>query len=288
MTVKNHLQAVLVAASLGLAAAALREVPDIGMIPSPQQWWLLLASFGCALAAMLGLSLAEPERTGAARPVAAQRFWLGMLVATAGAALWVTATRDLYLDWKGAFDRTWLSWVFATCLLAVGLDLAGGVWTAAAWQTRWRWVWGAVAVTLLLGGAVRLGMIHHFPGPAGITQIEDLQFGNWGANYLAGDRGRWEFIGHAWVSALSIAVGGSQLLAMRVGYAVVGTLTVAAVFLWLRLAAGGVAAVVGTAFLIVSSWDAVTSRIGFNPNVLTITVLFVLLVGPARRGRPSG
>ncbi len=286
--VKDHLRALSVAASLGLAASALYDVPEIGMIAEPRRWWTLLASAGMAMAGLWGLSLAQEPAPAASWPVSRWRFWIGSALALAGAAVWLEATQNLYLDWVRQFDRTWLGWVLGTCLLAVGLDMACGQWSPQWRRPDRRWLWPAFTLVLVLAAAVRLGMIQTFPGPAGITQIEDLQFGNWGGHYLEGNRNRWEFIGHAWISALSIKVGGAKLLAMRVGYALVGTLAVAAVFQWLRLAAGNAAAIVGTGFLIVSSWDAVISRIGFNPNVLTISLMFVLLLGPARRGRPSG
>lgn len=287
LAVKDQFRALCIAVSLGLAAAALYDVPVTGMPGQPRQWWLLLASFGCAIAALWGLSLTPAPPPAERRPADRARWWLGAALAAAGAVLWVVATQRFYMAWAAEFDRAWISWVVGTCLLAIGLDLAAGRWDAERRTPRGWWLWAAIAVTLVLAGTVRLGMIDVFPGPAGMTQIEDLQFGNWGQHFLDGERGRWEFIGHAWISALSIKLGGAQLFSMRVGYAIVGTLTVVAVFLWLRLAAGSLAAAVGTAFLVVSSWDAVVSRIGFNPNVLTVAVLYVLLLGPARRGRPS-
>lgn len=286
LTLRNQLQALLVAVSLGLAAEALRVVPEAGMIPTPRQWWLLLGSFGCALLGLLRAPLPQSSELLHPLPSSRVRFWSGIALAVAGAALCLVATRNFYFDWAREFDRTWVSWLLGTGLLGVGLDRAAGVWPAPQREGRRR-MWIAVGLALLLGGAVRLGMIHVFPGPGGATQIEDVQFGNWGAQFLAGERSRWEFIGHAWVSAVSIAIGGPQMLSMRVGYAIVGTLAVATVFFWLRFAAGNLAALAGTAFLVVSSWDAVVARIGFNPNVLTVGALFVLLLGPARRGRPS-
>ncbi len=281
-----HAQALCAAASLALAGAALYEVPTEGMVPEARQWWLLLGALVLALLAFLRQPLDFGPDPPAQRPSGRLRWVAGLLLALGGAALWIEATRNFYLDWHGAFDRTWISWVVGTVLLGVGLDMVAGRWQAPPISTRVRRL-AMLGLTLAAAGAVRLANVQEFPGPAGITQIEDLQFGNWGAQFLAGHRSRWEFIGHAWVSALAIWFGGAEMASIRTGYAVVGTLTVGAVMLWLRASAGTVAAVIGTAFFVVSSWDAVVSRIGFIPNTLTISLLFALLVGPARRGRPS-
>ena len=285
----DQLRALCMIGALAAAAVALAEVPPRGMNPRSDQWWWLLASLVLAALAQVALRLPHSAAAPPPLPPTRARWRTGIVLAVVGAVMWVWATRVFYVDWNGGFDRAWTGWLLGTALLAVGLDLASGRWMPASSPTprsRW-WLAAALVVTGLIAAWVRLGAIAEFPGPAGITQIEDLQFGNWGARFLEGDRRRWEFIGHTWISALSIAIGGAKLESMRIGYAIVGTLTVVAVFVWLHRAAGIVAAVVGAAYMTVSSWDAVVSRIGFNPDVLTIAVLFALLVGPSRRGRPS-
>lgn len=281
----DHLRVVGLLASLAAAAVALVEVPPHGGLPSNEQWWWLLASFLLAAAAQFRLhfEVAEPP----VQPRGVSRRRMGAGVAVAGAMLWLVATHGFYSDWYGWFDRAWIGWLAGTALLACGLDVAMG------WSLRigrlFRPLWLLPVAALIGAGAawVRLDGIGEFPGPAGITQIEDLQFGHWGAQFLDGERRRWEFIGHAWISAVSIAVGGPSLESMRTGYAIVGSLTVVAVLAWLRAAAGMAAAVAGAAFMAVSSWDAVVARIGFNPDVLPVAVLYAILIGPARRGRPS-
>jgi hypothetical protein len=282
----DHLQAVCMVISLGAAAAALASVPPAGMFPTPDQWRLLLVCFVFATLAQIGT-----RPTSSPAPVPRDDVgWqpTDAALAVAGAALCVWASVRFYFDWNAEFDRAWLSWVAGAILLGIGLDRLTGPWPPPQAAMTGRAWFGLAMLALAVGAAaVRLGAITEFPGPAGITQIEDLQFGNWGARYLEGDRRRWEFIGHTWISALSIAIGGAHLHAMRIGYALVGALTVVAVFLWLRGAAGAAAALIGAAFMTVSSWDAVVARIGFNPDVLIVAVLFALLVGPGRRGRPS-
>jgi len=282
----DHLRAVCMVISLGAAAAALAGVPPEGMFPSTEQWRLLLACFVFAALAQSGTRPTTPAAPSP-RAAAGARQPIGVALAVAGVVLFVGASVRLYLDWNAEFDRAWLSWLGGAVLLGIGLDRVTGVWPMKTTIARRGWLALALVVLFAAAAAVRLGSIAEFPGPAGITQIEDLQFGNWGARYLEGDRRRWEFIGHTWISALSIAIGGPHLLAMRTGYALVGALTVVAVFLWLRGAAGAVAPLIGAVFMVVSSWDAVVARIGFNPDVLTVAALFALLVGPARRGRPS-
>ncbi len=282
----DHLRVLGVFVTAGCAAAALYPFP-VSADPQARQWWWLFAAFVSALAWQIGLGIDTPKPRKVVRPVGTGRRLTGALVALAGAALWVWATRELYLDWNGAFDRAWLGWLSGTVLLAIGLDAASGYWDEASGLSLLPRILLAMAVVLIVAGAVRLANITTFPGPHGITQIEDLQFGKWGNDFLEGSRRRWEFIGHAWVSALSIKFGSANLASMRAGYAVVGTLTVGAVFLWIRWSAGWVAAIVGSAFMAVSSWDAIVSRTGFNPNVLTVGLVYLLLMGPARRGRPS-
>ncbi len=281
----DHLRGLGLMVSAGLAATALYPFPH-WTVPKTEQWWWLLGAFAVAVVSLIGVEL--PVDLGAARkPSTRTRRWLGLLVALAGTAAWLWATRAFYLDWYGHFDVAWLTWVGGTFLLALGLDLAAGEWGDRRSLRQTPLIAGALAVILVLAGWVRLTDIATFPGPDGMTQIEDLQFGNWGAHFLDGQRRRWEFIGHAWVSALGIKLGGPNLAAMRTAYAVVGTLTVGFVFLWLRRSAGWFAALAGTAFMIVSSWDAVVARIGFNPNVLTVAFIYWLMMGPGRRGRPS-
>ena len=284
-TLTDHLRALGAVACLACGAAALYPFPGY-TVAKPEQWRLLLAAFVLSIVWQLGVRLpAASPGSGAVRGGRARRL-VGCALALSGAALVAWGGQQIYVDWRGHFDRAWLSWLSGAVLLGVGLDLAWGRWPRPP-RSGFRRAVGVLAGLLVVGAAYRLYGIAAFPGPAGVTQIEDLQFGDWGWRYLQGERWRWEFIGMAWIAALGESVGGFSLAAMRSAYAVTGTLVIAALFAWLRSSAGMVAALVGSAFLAVSSWDAVVARIGFNPDALVIAAVFALLVGPLRRGRPS-
>ena len=106
---------------------------------------------------------------------------LGGLVAAAGAGLWALATYRIYSNWQAGFDVAWLGWAGAVVLLGIGLDLAWGRWPrlrrgAGGWPIDRPSMLALVAIAALY----RLGNIKDFPGEAAITQIEDLQVGNFG------------------------------------------------------------------------------------------------------------
>jgi 4-amino-4-deoxy-L-arabinose transferase-like glycosyltransferase len=144
-----------------------------------------------------------------------------------------------------------------------------------------------MAVLLAVAAVYRLGNIREFPGEAAITQIEDLQVGNFGWAYINGYRVRWEYLSSTWLAALGIWLGGPHQWAMRIPFAVVSTLKVLPLFIWLRLAVGTAGALTGTALLAFSFWDVILSRIPNNHNALIVSIVFSLLAGPVRRGRPS-
>ncbi|HET6223246.1 MAG TPA: glycosyltransferase family 39 protein, partial [Dongiaceae bacterium] len=105
--------------------------------------------------------------------------------------------------------------------------------------------------------------------------------------FLQGYRGRWEYLSSTWLAALGLWLGGPTQMAMRIPFAVVSTLKVLPLFLWLRLAVGTAGALVGSALLVCSFWDVVLSRIPNNHNALIVSIVFALLAGAVRRGRPS-
>jgi hypothetical protein len=283
--VLSHLRAVGIAVAAGCAAGGLYEFQVVGAAPAG--WWWLAAALLLGVAAQAGLCYPTPEPSPPPGPSSPRRRVLGGLVALAGAALWGLATARLYRSWTAGFDFAWTGWTGAVVLMGVGLDLAWGTWPRAG-QRRWSaTVLLAMAALLAVAAVYRLGNIADFPGEAAITQIEDLQVGNFGWAYLNGQRLRWEFLSSTWLAALGIWLGGPSQLAERVPFAVVSALKVLPVFVWLRLSVGTAGALVGTALLAGSFWDVVLSRIPNNHNALIVAIVFSLLAGPVRRGRPS-
>ncbi len=281
---------------------------------APWRWLLAALSVGCMvtvanvgraqrslawqlLAATLVLSLAWTFRLRVVRPVPnvvrGWRWWrvlVGVPLALAGAAGFAYASHQLYLNWAGSFDRTWLTWLGGTALMAIGLDVASGPWKRMTPRSLRRAAILSIILTILmaLAAVYRLGNIADFPGEGTASQVEDLQTGQWGTWFQEGQgRVRWEYLSHAWLAGLGVWLGGPTLLAMRVPFATVSVLKTIPLFAWLLFSVGPVGAVVGTALYVVSAWDVVLSRIPNNQNALIVASAFALLAGPVRRGRPS-
>jgi len=285
MNVIAQLRALGMALAAGAAARGLYAFQVTGR--EPEGWWCLLAALLLGVAAQAGLDYPAPPPAPPPAAASRARRALGAVLALIGAACWGLATWRLYQGWVANFDFAWVGWIGAVILLGVGLDLAWGTWTRPA-ERRWS---GGVPVAMVgllaVAAAYRLGNIADFPGEAAATQIEDFQVGNFGQAYLNGYRLRWEYLSSTWLAALGIWLGGPSQLAMRVPFAVVSALKVLPVFVWLRLSVGTAGALVGTALLACSMWDVVLSRIPNNHNALVVSVVFALLAGPVRRGRPS-
>ena len=250
-------------------------------------WWLLAAALVVGAVAQAGLRFDAPAPAPPPGPAGPWRRGIGIVIALGGAALWETATARIYYSWTTGFDFAWMGWTGAVILIGIGLDLAWGRWPRSA-DSGWRiGVLMAMAVVLAVAAVYRLGNIADFPGEAAVTQIEDLQVGNFGWAYLNGYRLRWEYLSSTWLAALGIWLGGPSQFAMRVPFAVVSALKVLPLFVWLRRSVGTVGALTGTALLACSFWDVVLSRIPNNHNTLIVSIVFALLAGPVRRGRPS-
>ncbi len=281
----GHLRAVVALAAAGVIAASL-YVFQAQAAPT-RGWWLLGVGLVLALLGQLGVDYPAPPPAPPPRAPSRRRRWLGIGLALAGAALWAFAVRTIGRHWAEGFDTAWAAWLGATALLAVGCDLACGVWPRPA-ARRWPLaLLGVLAVLLAVAAWLRLGNIAEFPGEAAITQIEDLQVGAFGQSYLNGYRLRWEYLSSTWLAALGIVFGGPTQTAVRVPFAVVSVVKLVPIFVWLRLLVGTGGALAGTALLAVSFWDVVLSRIPNNHNVLVVAIAFALLAGPVRRGRPS-
>ena len=130
----------------------------------------------------------------------------------------------------------------------------------------WRAV-GVIASIVAVGALFRLGTFYFFPSPYYVTQVEELQVGAMGQEYLAGGRLRWEYLSQAWLGALGLAVGGPSLLSVRLPSTVISILKVVPFFLWMRFTVGGTGAVIGSLLLAVSGWDSTFAR-GDEPQRL--------------------
>ena len=280
-----HIRAVVALAAAGAVAAGLYFFQALDA--PPQGWWLLVLGLVLGVLGQLGVDYPAPPPAPPPLRPSRPRFWLGGLLAVAGLGLWTAAVLTLMRGWVAGFDTAWAGWLAGTILLAVGADLAWGVWPPPT-ERLWRRGPLLAALGLLAVSAVyRLGNIADFPGEGAVTQIEDLQVGNFGAAYLSGYRLRWEYLSSTWLAAIGIWFGGYSQLAVRVPFAVVSAIKLLPIFAWLRLSVGTLGAVVGCALLAVSFWDVVLSRIPNNHNVLIVATAFALLAGPVRRGRPS-
>jgi hypothetical protein len=282
----DHVRALAVPLAAGCALYGLYPY-EATPGPDVRSWQLLGVALAIAVIGQMAVPVRGTAVLSGGHPIGRLRRVVGIVVFAGAAVLWGNATHWLYLNWGGNFDSAWLGWLAATVLMSVGLDVAWRRWSPEWIPRRPLRLALMIAALFAVGGVYRFGNLWEFPGPYGITQIEDLQFGNWGAEFLAGNRSRWEFIGHAWLSALGIWLFGASLGAIRMIYALVSNLTVIAVFVWLRFSVGTVGALFGAGLLAVSSWDIVQSRIPFNPNILVVSAAFALVAGPARRGRPS-
>lgn len=251
-------------------------------------WWFLGAAFVLALLWQSGLVLEEPAVPARVTAPSRRCAILGGVLTLGGAASWAWASYAMFQDWNANFDGAWLAWLAGTVVASVGLELLWGRRERSAKARRARWLWPFLLVVVLLGvsAVYRLGNLASFPGEGYVTQVEDLQNGNFGQDYLNGGRWRWEFLGETWTSALGIWFGGPTLLAVRTALGVVSTLKIIPVFLWLTYTVGGFGAAVGTALLTCASWDVIFSRIS-QPNQIVPAITFALLAGPVRRGRPA-
>jgi len=260
---------------------------ETGRIPAAAEWSGLAAALALSVVSQLGLGVHGTAVETPAVSAARLRRVAGVLIAVGGAALYVWGSRALYRNWADSFDHTWISWLVATILLGVGLDLAWGRWPQPTGTHRLRTLYLPLLVLLAIAALYRLGNITDFPGEGAQTQIEDVMTGSWGQFYVFGSRGRWEYLSWAWLAGLGIWLGGPTLTAMRIPFATVSALKTIPLFMWLRLVAGPVGALAGTALFVSSTWDVALSRIPNNHNGLIVATAFALLAGPARRGRPS-
>jgi len=251
-------------------------------------WRLLGVGFVLACLWQWGLVLEDTRVPPRLAAPTLRRAIVGGLLALCGGALWVWAPYGMYRNWVASFDRSWIAWLTGTALLGGGLDLLWGRWerpSAASRRRRLRLV--LLVVGLLAVSAVyRLGNVGSFPGEGYSTQVEDLQTGIFGLQFIEGGRWRWEYPSHTFAAAAGMWLVGPTFKGIRTALATLSTLKTIPVFLWLQFTVGPLGAAVGTALLVCSRWDVIYSRIP-HPNQIFPAIVFAFLAGPLRRGRPS-
>jgi hypothetical protein len=271
------LSAVLaVAAQVAFATPARRETG----------WWLALVTLVVGWIWQWRLDVTDWTQSAGRHWRLAPQWWrriLGAVLVVLGAALWFEASRWLSASWAGNFDRAWLAWVGAAVVMSAGFRALQAPQTPAHNKlSRAEWIVFIIAFLLAVG--FRLANLDNYPPHDGVSQVEELQGGQFGTQFLRGDRVRWEFVGPAWLHALGIWVGGPTLLATRAASAVFSLLRVIPAYFWFRALAGPAGAMVGATLLAVSGWDTIVSRCSGHPDGLITFLCFALLVGPAVRG----
>jgi hypothetical protein len=252
----------------------------------PRGWWLALATVCVAAIWQVRLAIVDWKQSDGQLWGLAPQWWrriLGATLTLAGLALWLDGTRVYYDHWHDGFDRGWLSWAAAAALTSFGLWVLQRPRRVARDRMS-RWEWTVLLLALVIAATFRLVNYGDFPPETGISQIEELQAGQFGENFLAGDRTRWEFIGQAWLGALSIIFGGRTLWSVRIAYSIVAFLKIIPAYFWFRALAGPAGAMAGTALLAVSGWDTIVNRIPGQHDQLIVLICLALLAGPAVRG----
>ena len=208
---------------------------------------------------------------------------VGALAVLVGMGLWVEGTWRFCQGWAANFERAWLTWFAAAAIMSLGFRILQAP-RAPARNRLSRWEWAALAIAFAVAVGFRLANIQNYPPHDGVSQVEELQGGQFGTHFLMGDRTRWEFVGPAVLHALGIWIGGPTLLATRAASAVFAFLRVLPAYFVFRALAGPAGAMVGTALLAVSGWDTIVSRCSGHPDLLLTLCCFALILGPAVRG----
>jgi hypothetical protein len=281
-----HARAVGVLASLGCGAAAIYFYRGLALRAEP--WWWLLVSLVLAALCSIRLPVSDVDVGLRSVPATGWRAMCGWLLVAGGAAAFGYATKVLYSTWQTNFDFAWLSWLGGGLLIGFGLDLIWGRGPRRAEPLVGRVDLFLMLAILLIASIYRLYGLATKPGEGAVTQVEELQVGNWATAFLNGDRGRWEFIGHVWLAAVGMWLHGASLYGMRFGFAVISALKVIPLYVWLRCTVGRSGAIVAALLLACAGWDIVLARIPTNHDTFTVALVFALLAWPVREGRPSG
>lgn len=252
----------------------------------PLGWWLALAAVGSAAVWQDRLRIVDwRHATGAQWRYTTQplRRFLGWSVAAVGVALWLYATWALAASWSAGYTTGWVLWALGAAVMVSGLRVLQVRRPGTGERLR-AWEWGVLGAAVLVAAAFRLANFDDFPPETGIAQIEELQAGQFGDDLLRGERARWEFIGQAWLAALSLTFGGRSIYSVRIAYSIIAFLKVVPAYFLFRSLAGPVGAAAGSALLAVSAWDTIANRIPGQHDQFVVMLCFALVAGPLVRG----
>ncbi|MDP9366833.1 MAG: glycosyltransferase family 39 protein, partial [Chloroflexota bacterium] len=178
-----------------------------------------------------------------------------------------------------------------------GHVLAGGQRTvrtdepAAPVLVHWWWEWPFGLLILFIAAFLRFSDLSILPsglhGDEAITGLEGQRIlrEGWIGPYSPQALGQPS--GPLYATAAAVAWLGHTVFAVRVVPALMGTITVAALFVLLRLSVGSRAALIGAALLAVMNWHVHFSRIGFPLASWPLVVLLAAigLVEATKRGQ---
>jgi hypothetical protein len=251
---------------------------------------VLLAAALAAAILVAGRSDAGAEATGAPEP---ERRSLATAVTLLGYAGIVAGSVILSVKWRALFVLGVTVLLLGVATLSAGLSRsdppARGAASDAARGAVPAWTRSELAVflgTVGLAFALRFYRFTEFPDPYGIFAVEEPQTGMGGYLILQGRR-PWEFLLDHYLAALALRVGGPELPALRVPFAVFSALTVVPMYLLLRQLVRKPAALCGALLLAGSSWHLLYARCAHNIFLTTfiVVVVLALLVAAERTHR---
>ncbi|GIW39927.1 MAG: hypothetical protein KatS3mg076_0504 [Candidatus Binatia bacterium] len=213
-----------------------------------------------------------PDRSRTRAALAGILVALGFLALGTGAAL-------LSLDWRRWFFAGWALYLAAALVSSSGLGLLDPPKTGERRWTR------SEAFLLLgifaLGTWLRFHRYAEFPPPYSAHAVEEPQTGMGGYNILVFGTRPWEFFLDHWAAAAALAFAEKpNFTVLRVPFTIASALTILPLHVLLRQVVGTPAALAGTFFFAVSSWNVIYSRCAHNiflPNLLVVTAFALAL-----------
>jgi Dolichyl-phosphate-mannose-protein mannosyltransferase len=202
---------------------------------------------------------------------------LGILLAVAGMALAALAVWWLTRDWHNNFDIGAPLAVLGIAVWSVGIADADRRAKPFQWgrDPMPRWEWLALLGIVVLAFAFRFYRYTYFPPPNGICAIEEPQTGMAGWGILHGER-PWEFLLDRWLAAAALAVGGNNLVALRVPFTIFSALTVIPLYLLLRCLVSRTVALSVALLFVVCHWHLIYARYAHNIYLTTFFVVVLL------------